>query len=93
MVETISINIALFVSILYWSVVHSYVVQYSLLRDEVDWMFNVFNHSFNTILSVVDLSLSARPVNPHHADLPRMYGILYSLFTLIYWRLGGKTII
>ena len=89
-VETISINIALFVTLLYWSAVHGYVLQYKLLEDEADWMFNIFNHSFNTLLSILDLVISARPVSLYHAYLPVMYGLLYSLFSLLYWLLGGK---
>ena len=92
-VETISINIALFVTLLYWSAVHGYVLQYKLLEDEADWMFNIFNHSFNTLLSILDLIISARPVSLYHAYLPVMYGLLYSLFSLLYWLLGGKQII
>ena len=87
--ETVSINIALFVTLLYWSVVHAYVIQYRLLLDDLDWIFNVFNHSFNTLLSILDLMISARPVSMYHAYLPMMYGLLYSLFSLVYWLLGG----
>ena len=86
-VETISINIALFVTLLYWSAVHGYVLQYKLLEDEADWMFNIFNHSFNTLLSILDLIISARPVSLYHAYLPVMYGLLYSLSKPhIFWR-------
>ena len=91
-VETISSNLAMFVTVVYWAAVHPYVVQYKLLRDESDKFLNIFNHSFNTIFSVLDLIISARPVSVYHAYLPMLYGILYSLFSYIYWQYGGTKV-
>ena len=47
--QTISSTHALFVSILYWSVVHGYVVEHMLLLNPADWVYNFFLHAFNTI--------------------------------------------
>ena len=89
-VEIISSSVAIFVTVLYWSVVHPYVMEYRLLLNEADWVYNVFLHASNTVFSLVDLLLSARPVSVYHAYLPATFGLFYSLFSLIYWQLGGR---
>ena len=91
-VETVSSNLAMFVTVVYWTGVHPYVLHYKLLRDDTDRVLNVFNHSFNTVLSVLDLVISARPVSVFHVYLPMIYGVLYSLFSYIYWHLGGRVL-
>ena len=87
--ETISSCIAIFVTVLYWSVVHKYAIKYDIILDEADWVFTFFFHAFNTFFILTDLLISARPVRPHHAFLPIIYGLLYSLFSLVYWGVGG----
>ena len=89
-VETVASNLSMFVTVVYWSAVHSYVIHYKLLRDDTDRFLNAFNHSCNTILSLLDLVISARPVSLFHVYLPMIYGVLYSLFSFIYWQLGGR---
>ena len=79
----------MFVTVVYWAAVHPYVIHYKLLRDDTDRVLNIFNHSGNTIFSLVDLIISARPVRVQHAYLPMLYGVAYSLFSYIYWQLGG----
>ena len=91
-VEIISSSLAIFVTVLYWSVVHPYVVEHRLLLNEADWVYNVFLHASNTVFSLADLLLCARPVSIFHACLPVMFGLFYSFFSVIYWQLGGKTV-
>ena len=88
--QTISSAHALFVSILYWSVVHGYVVEHMLLLNPADWVYNFFLHAFNTVSCLLDLLLSARPISLFHAYLPVIFGLGYSLFSLIYWLCRGK---
>ena len=89
-VETVASNLSMFVTVVYWSKIYPYVIQYKLLRDDTDRFLNAFNHSCNTILSLLDLVISARPVSLFHVYLPMIYGVLYSLFSYIYWQLGGR---
>ena len=85
-----TITSALFISILYWSLVHRYVVEHKLLLNPADWVYNFFLHAFNTVSCLLDLLLSARPISLFHAYLPVIFGLIYSLFSLIYWLCGGK---
>ena len=87
--QMISSSIAITVTVLYWSLVYKYVIKHSFLNDDVDWVYNVFFHAFNTLFMVTDLFISARPVSLYHAYLPVIYGLLYSLFSLLYWQAGG----
>ena len=87
--QTISSAHALFVSILYWSVVHGYVVEHMLLLNPADWVYNFFLHAFNTVSCLLDLLLSARPISLFHAYLTVIFGLSYSLFSLIYCLCGG----
>ena len=89
-VEIISSSLAIFVTVLYWSVVHPYVVEHRLLLNEADWVYNVFLHASNTVFSLTDLLLCARPVSIFHAYLPVIFGVCYSIFTLIYGLAGGE---
>ena len=90
--QIISSCIAIFVTVLYWSLVHSYVIKYGVITDDADWVFTFFFHAFNTLFIVTDLFISASPVSLHHAYLPIIYGLLYSLFSLLYWVAGGEGI-
>ena len=89
--QTISSCIAMFVTVMYWSVLLQYVIKYEVITDEANWVFAYFFHAFNTVFMVTDLMISARPVSLYHAYLPIIYGLLYSLFSLLYWLAGGIT--
>ena len=91
-IETISSSLAVLVTVLYWCMVHQIVIKYSLLIDESDWVFTFFFHASNTMLSVIDLMVSARPVSLYHGYLPVIFGFCYSLFSLLYWLCGGHTL-
>ena len=53
--QIISSCIAIFVTVLYWSVVHSFVIKYGVITDEADWVFTFFFHAFNTFIMMTDL--------------------------------------
>ena len=91
-IETISSSLAVLVTVLYWCLVHEFAIEYSLLVYESDWVFTFFFHASNTVFSVVDLMLSARPVSLYHGYLPVIFGLCYSLFSLLYWLSGGDTL-
>merc|ERR1719233_1102262 len=67
-------------------------MEHHLLLNPADWVFNFFLHAFNTVSSLLDLFLTARPVNIFHFYLPVIFGVSYSIFTLFYGLAGGEGI-
>ncbi len=43
----------------------------------------------NLVTLLIDFTVCGMPVRLHHAWVSYIYGIIYILFTIIYWRLGG----
>lgn len=42
-------------------------------------------HGISTVLVLIDVAVSARPVRILHAIYPTVYGIAYAVFNVIYW--------
>ena len=42
-------------------------------------------HAFNTLQILIDIAIVARPVRLLHALYPLLYGIIYVIFSIIYW--------
>lgn len=56
------------------------------IKDQFVLEFFDFNvHAANTMLILIDISLSAKPVRLLHVMYPMMYGMVYIVFSLIYW--------
>ena len=85
--QTTFTTIAPYISLVYWSVLHRYVVERGLTAGA--WMSNVFLHVLNTVSCLVDMFITARPVRLHHGYLPVLFGLWYTLFSLVYWAAGG----
>ena len=52
-------------------------------------ILNVFLHAINTLSVLVDLMITARPIRIHHFYLAVIFGIYYTIFSLVYWAAGG----
>ncbi|XP_046568099.1 uncharacterized protein LOC124276516 [Haliotis rubra] len=50
-------------------------------------------HALNTVFIVVDNFISARPVRLLHVIYPVLYGIVYVLFSLIFWAVDHRNVI
>jgi len=81
--------VALMITAIYWTVLHKYVVEADLLRN--DWMkfLNVFLHLFNSLSVILDMFMTARPIRFQHVYLGICFGLYYAAFSLIYWAAGG----
>ena len=64
----------------YWSVLAG--------DDPVD-ANNITKHALNSVFMVIDTSLSAIPVRLLHFLYVMLYFLIYLVFTVIYWLLGG----
>ena len=70
----------LFVTAGYWSTLRGV--------DPVD-ANNITKHALNSVFMVIDTSLSAIPVRLLHSLYALLYFLIYLVFTVIYWLLGG----
>jgi len=82
-------TVALMITVIYWTILHAYVVENNLLRN--DWMkfLNVFLHLFNSLSVIMDMFVTARPIRYQHVYLGISFGIYYAVFSAIYWAAGG----
>lgn len=73
---------SLSVSFLYWTIIHP-SHQHSLTA------FNINIHFINSVQTAVDLLLSFTPVHLTHFIYPVLAAILYIIFAVVYWLMGG----
>jgi len=87
--QTCFTTVALWITIIYWTALHKYVVEFNLMKTP--WMktLNVFLHGVNTISCIIDMMVTARPVRIHHFYFACFFGVWYCLFSLTYWAAGG----
>ncbi|XP_038058688.1 protein rolling stone-like [Patiria miniata] len=81
---SITININLIVTIVYWSLLYSPSYNGPSFFD-----FNV--HATPAIISTLDLFVTAIPVRLLHFVYPLVFGIAYVVMTVIFWAAGGRT--
>ena len=78
----ITLNVNIIVTLIYWSFLYD---------PSVSFFYDFHVHSFTTIVSLLDLFLTAMPVRFLHLIYPMGFGIAYLIMTLIYWGAGGVT--
>jgi len=85
-------TVALWITLVYWIALHPYVIEFDLIKG--DWMIalNYFLHLVNTLSCLLDIFLTARPIRVHHFYLAVIFGLWYTIFSLIYWAAGGTGI-
>ena len=76
----IASNNSLMVTILYWSLLYN-----GFKIREADVAF----HLLNSIFMLFETFLSAVPVRLLHVVYAELYGVLYLIFTVLYWQSGG----
>ena len=83
-------NSALFVSLMYFSVVYPY------LHGGTDYIINGIDlhfHGLNSLVVIVDLMLSAFPVRLLHVIYTIMFGMSYVVCSLIYWLIDRANVV
>merc|ERR1719419_1817664 len=83
--QNMSSTAALFITIVYWSVLHPMITY----PTTTGLLFSILLHMFNTITCLVDIFINARPINISHFYFASFFGMYYALFSIIYWVLGG----
>ena len=87
--QTCFTTVALWISIIYWTALHPYVVEFNIIQGTWMNILNVFLHGINTVSCLLDMMTTARPVRIHHFYLACVFGIWYCFFSLLYWAAGG----
>lgn len=67
----------------YWTV---------LVGDDPIDANNITKHALNSVFMVFDTCLSAIPIRLFHSIYPFLYLVIYIVFSIIYWLLGGTNI-
>ncbi|KXJ25443.1 protein rolling stone [Exaiptasia diaphana] len=79
-IHSIGTNIAVIVTVLYWSLFSSYVD-----GTGVRFGLDISNHILNCVFMLIDLALSSIPVRILHMVCPMIFGVFYGISTVIYW--------
>lgn len=87
--QNMSSTVALFITLIYWTLLHPVVLEYNLIKGV--WMnfLNVFLHGLNTVSYFIDIFVDARPTRIHHFYFSVIFGVYYTIFSLSYWAAGG----
>ncbi|XP_072018273.1 protein rolling stone-like [Amphiura filiformis] len=72
-------NVSILVTVIYWS----------FLRASIPILLDLTLHAFPCLLGLIDVIITPIPVRLQHAVYPLGYGVVYLIFTLIYWAAGG----
>ena len=83
----VNVGLALFITFFYWSFLDGD-------RDKSNWTpvnryWNIYHHSLNGALALIDTCVVARPWRMHHYYQPFLVGVWYALFSLVYYYAGG----
>lgn len=87
--QNLASTTALFISLIYWTFLHPYVVEHNLMPTTWLQFLNVFLHGLNTVSYLIDIWIDARPTRIHHFYFSVIFGIYYMCFSLTYWAAGG----
>lgn len=91
MLNSCSYNCALGISFGYWTFVYPHDVKYGNVTTAVDLEFCMFQHAANSVLCLLDVMVSRKPIRIGHVVYPFTFGWTYEVLTLIYWSAGGLT--
>lgn len=79
---TVTSSTAICVTIIYWSTIYDPKIH---VKDPLNFML----HLFNTVLMLLDLIIVGVPIRVEHFWWPLVCGVIYILFTVIYYHAGG----
>lgn len=81
-IHNTSMILSLLITLMYWTVIHT-------PEKPLD-MTNFLTHACNSIFMVIDFVIVAHPIRLMHVVWPLAAGLLYGVFTMIYYYAGGE---
>lgn len=68
-----------------------YIGLYPYMDERKTLSFRNINvHAINTVLIVTEAALTARPVRLLHSVYPIAYGVIYAVFSFVYWEMDKQ---
>ncbi|GLV39931.1 uncharacterized protein CBL_10827 [Carabus blaptoides fortunei] len=80
--NTIAVNGAVFVSLVYWTMVFD-------PRIDSLSVINIFTHAINAVILLVDYFIVAHPIRLLHFYIPCCFNLIYVAFSIMYYLLSG----
>ncbi|XP_023032223.1 protein rolling stone [Drosophila willistoni] len=80
--------IAYVIGIVYWGAIH-FKKGEDDDRGDVSTVYNLWTHAMPSLLFTVDHMIVAQPSRILHFIYPFFFGLIYGIFTIIYYLLGG----
>uniref|UniRef100_A0A0K2TYS3 GA12046PAlike [Tribolium castaneum] n=1 Tax=Lepeophtheirus salmonis TaxID=72036 RepID=A0A0K2TYS3_LEPSM len=87
--SNMSFTVAIYITIVYWALLHQYVLKANMLKTNGAVAFNFFMHAINTLSIIIDFFVSDRPWRILHFYFSVIFGIWYLIFSVSYWAAGG----
>ncbi|KPU73009.1 uncharacterized protein Dana_GF26577, isoform B [Drosophila ananassae] len=78
-----------FIGIIYWAVVFPFRETHTHNKDALGGVYLVWTHGLPTIVFTIDHFLVAQPARFLHFIYPIGFCVLYTVFTIVYFFLGG----
>ncbi|XP_030846981.1 protein rolling stone-like [Strongylocentrotus purpuratus] len=85
----INTSLAPIISVVYWSLVHDFTSGDKTNIFSLAGISNIQVHALNIVVVFIDLMVSAYPVKIVHCIFTMGLGLIYVVFSLIYWAAGG----
>lgn len=81
-IHNTSMILSLLITLMYWTVIHT-------PEKPLD-VTNFFTHACNSVFMFVDFVIVSHPIRLMHVIWPLSAGLIYGVFTLVYYLVGGK---
>ncbi|XP_050681810.1 protein rolling stone-like [Leptidea sinapis] len=89
----IATPIALFITLFYWAILYPIIKNNDDEAAELDLaldpVLDIFIHAINSVVMVILLLTSRHPSHILHFYFPFFFGVLYMVFSIIYYIVGG----
>ncbi|XP_045538093.1 protein rolling stone isoform X2 [Papilio machaon] len=82
----ITIPVAFLITVFYWSILNTAIKKVNYAPNPT---LDVMLHGVNSLVMLTELILSAHPSRLRHVMQPLYFGIVYLIFTIVYYDAGG----
>lgn len=80
--QSVAADLAFVITFIYWNLVHNPEIH------EVNAL-NILVHAVNSIIMTIEISITSHPINAGHAIYGAGVGLVYGVFSAVYWAAGG----
>lgn len=80
--HSMALVISICITVMYWGLLFDPAI---LQPDAI----NIMTHALNSVLMFLDMMIVSHPIRLFHVLQPVLFGIVYLLFSLVYYFCGG----